>query len=76
MPILVLTKEPLILPLRSSTPRVLGQTRAAPVVIAVLPLQPQHDLTSGPPPPKIPRASLGTLDATAALLLRNHALLL
>ena len=75
-PLLVLTKEDLSRPLRSSDLGTLGQALAASTAVAVLPAAPGQDLTSGPPPPNIPRADLATLDTTAALLLRNHALLL
>lgn len=77
-PILVLplTKEYLSGPLRLGNSGTLGQTLAVSAAVAILPVLPEHGLTSGPPPPNIPRADLATLDAIAALLLRNHALLL
>jgi hypothetical protein len=75
-PFLVLAKEHLSRPLRSRDSDLHGQTLAASTAIAVFPAAPEQDLTSGPPPPSISRTDLLNLDATAALLLRNHALLL
>jgi hypothetical protein len=75
-PILVLANEPLSRPLRSSDLGMLGQALAASTIAVGLFAAPEQDATNGRPPPNIPRADLATLDATAALLLRHHALLL
>ncbi len=75
-PILVLTKEHLRRPLRSSDYGTPGQARPTSTAVAVLSAGREHDLMGGLPPPNVPRVDLAPLNATAALLLRNHALLL
>ncbi|UCF33072.1 MAG: hypothetical protein JSV78_12140 [Phycisphaerales bacterium] len=77
IPILVLplTRELLSRPLRSGGSATLNLGLTMSAAVTVLPTVLEDALKSGPPPPTIPRADLATLDATAVLLLRNHALL-
>ena len=74
--VLLLNNEQLTRPLRSGSSVTLSLSLTACAAAAVLPPAPEDALTGGPPPPNMPRADLATLGATAALLQRNHALLL
>ena len=77
-PILVLplSSEQLSRPLRLGNSVTLSLSLTMCAAVAALPSAPDDALSGGLPPPNMPRADLATLSATAALLQRNHALLL
>jgi hypothetical protein len=76
-PILVLplTNRLLSRPVGSCGSATLGLSLSVSATLAALPTAPKDALSGEPPPPSFLRPDLATLDATAALLLRNHALL-
>lgn len=77
-PILVLplSSEQLSRPLRLGSSVTLKLSLMMCAAVVVLPSAPDDALSGGIPPPDMPRADLASLSATAALLQRNHALLL
>ncbi len=75
-PILVLTKEHLNRPVRAGGSATISSTCAMLPAVAGLLAATEHDMIGVPPPTGSPHAGPAKQDATAALLMRNHALLL